>query len=132
MKGRIIVALLLVVLMGCVFAGEFEIQLNAESETGNPIPYGFFMYELLDMIPDDFDANWEAITVQNADGDVIKHQIDDLDGNGKLSSHDQISFFMEEGCKIIISDDWSLEGKEYDPILSVTEEDGEFIISGGA
>jgi len=132
MKARIIVTLLLVILMGFVFAGEFEIQLKAESQTGKPIPYGFFMYELLDMIPDDFDANWEAITVQNVDGNVIKHQIDDLDGNGKLSAHDQIVFFMEEECKIIISDDWSLEGEEYDPVLSVTEEDGEFIVSGGA
>ena len=131
MKGRIIVTLLLVLFMGFVLADTFEVQFNAQPMTGKPLPYGLFMYELLDIVPEDFDANWDSISVQDLDGNIIEHQIDDLDGDGKLSAHDQISFFMEEQCKIVISDDWSIYPTEYDSILTITEQDGEYLVSGG-
>ena len=131
MKGRVILTLLLVLLMGYAFAETFEIQVNAQMETGKAIPYRCFMYELLDIVPEDFDANWDSIAVQDLEGNIIKHQIDDLDGDGKLSAHDQISFFMQAHCKIVVSDDWSLCAEEYEPVLTVAEQDGEFIVSGG-
>jgi len=131
MKGKFIFTLLFVLLLGLCFAETFEIQLSAEPVTGKAIPYGLFMYDLLEIVPEDFDANWDSIAVQDMDGNIIQHQIDDLDGDGKLSAHDQISFFMEEQCKIVISDDWSIYPTQYEPVLTVESLDGEYFVSGG-
>ena len=131
MKGKFIFTLLFVLLLGFCFAETFEIQLSAEPVTGKSIPYGLFMYDLLEIVPEDFDANWDSIAVQDMDGNIIQHQIDDLDGDGKLSAHDQISFFMEEQCKIVISDDWSIYPTQYEPVLTVESLDGEYFVSGG-
>ena len=131
MKGKIVLSLLLVLLMGFAFSEIVEINVNAQSETGKEIPYRVFMYELLDIVPEDFDANWDSLSVQDLDGKALKFQIDDLDGDKKLSANDMLSFFIKDQCKIVISDDWSIDPTEYEPVLKVTEQDGEFFVSGG-
>lgn len=130
-KNRIAIVLFIIIAVCLTFAETVELRVNAETLTGDPVAYRIYMYEALELIPEDFDANWDSLRVFDAEENEIPYQIDDLDGNGKLSAHDMLSFFMTGTAKMVISDDLSLDRPEYDAVLSVNEVDGEFIVTGG-
>lgn len=129
---RNVVIFLLVIIATCVALSEtVEIGLTANSLTGELISYRIYMYEALELVSEDFDANWDSLRVYDAQNNEIPYQIDDLDGNGKLSSHDMLSFFMLDSAKIVVSDDLSMDLPEYAAVLSVEEVEGGFLVTGG-
>ncbi|PNR96689.1 hypothetical protein [Petrotoga sp. 9PWA.NaAc.5.4] len=112
-----------------IFSAEKIVTITTEQKTGLEIPYVITFSELLDIVGEDFDANWYSIRVKDATNKDIPYQIVDIDKNGKISSSDKLLFTFKKEAKIIISDDWDLELLQFAPVFTIEEKDGEYIVS---
>lgn len=112
-----------------IFSAEKIVTITTEQKTGLEIPYVITFSELLDIVGEDFDANWYSIRVKDTTNKDIPYQIVDIDKNEKISSSDKLLFTFKKEAKIIISDNWDLELLQFDPVFTVEEKDGEYIVS---
>lgn len=123
-------AWVLVVLLGAalVFSSAVTLNVITDQKTSTPVPFRISMWELLELVGEDFDANWDSLRVLDAQNREIPFQIDDIDGNKKLSSNDLLIFLFTEEAKIVVSDEFDVEAVKYDPVFAVKEEDGKQIV----
>lgn len=117
---------LLVVLfaVAMVFSSTVTLNVTADQKTSTPVPFRISMWKLLELIGEDFDVNWDSLRVLDALNHELPFQIDDIDGNGKLSSDDLLIFLFNGSAKIVVSDEFDIEPASYDPVFAVKEENG--------
>src|SRR5690606_21029132 len=127
---RMFFVCLLVVLMSvAVFSAEKVIKVVTDQKTNLEVPYVMSFSELLDLVGEDFDANWYSIRVKDSNGKDLPYQLVDVDKNGKISSKDLLQFTFKKEAKLVVSDDWDLDLLQFAPSLKVEEKDGEYIVS---
>ncbi|RAO98361.1 hypothetical protein PW5551_10305 [Petrotoga sp. 9PW.55.5.1] len=112
-----------------IFSAEKIIRIVTEQKTDLEVPYVISFSELLDLVGEDFDANWYSIRVKDSSNKDIPYQIVDIDQNGRISSSDKLLFTFKKEAKIVVSDNWDLELLQFNPIFTVEEKDGEYIIT---
>lgn len=123
-----LLTLLVVVLSVLVCADVVNVPVSITKTTEQSVPVTIGMSNLLDLVGVDFDANWDSIRVINASEEELPYQIDDADLNGKLSSGDLMTFLADGPVTISVSDDFDVLAPEYNTEISVSSEDGEWII----
>ncbi|EKF49159.1 hypothetical protein H17ap60334_07193 [Thermosipho africanus H17ap60334] len=98
-------------------------------EAGNAdIPFVMKMSDFLDYIPEDVDPYWDAIRVK-VDGNYVPFQIDDVDGNRRISGDDYLMFLAHGNCEIIIPEN-EMGKVEFESYFKVSKDGKNWIISG--
>ncbi|MDK2900931.1 MAG: hypothetical protein PWQ45_1517, partial [Thermosipho sp. (in: thermotogales)] len=128
MKKSIILLLFISLISLFTFAESRELIIQNTQKTDVKVPQVFTFAQLLDKFGDDFDANWESLRVKDSSGTSIVYQITDLDGNGRISSDDQITFAFKNYAKIIVTDDFDTEALYFKPNFTVTKNDDSYTI----
>ncbi len=121
---KFLIAFLIVLISLLVFPEVRSIKIVTDQKTSTPVPFKMSMWNLLELIGEDFDANWNSLRVFGADGRELPYQIDDVDLNGKLSSNDVLVFLFKGEAKIVVSDDVDVEKPDYKPAFEIEEEKG--------
>ncbi|MBO8162053.1 MAG: hypothetical protein H0Z24_10545, partial [Thermosipho sp. (in: Bacteria)] len=121
MKKSLIVLFLLV----AIFALPYTLKIHA----GNiEVPITMKMSDFLDYIPEDIDPYWDCIRVK-VGGLYVPFQIDDVDGNGRVSGNDYLVFLGKGECEIIIPENEMAEVK-FESYFTVQKDGNKWIISG--
>ncbi len=120
---RFLVVLSVVLAVLLVFSEVRTVEVVTDQKTSVPVPFKITMWKLLELIGEDFDANWNSLRVFGEDGREIPFQIDDVDLNGKLSSNDVLIFLFKKEAKITVSDE-DMEKASYKPAFKVSEKNG--------
>ncbi|KAF2956709.1 hypothetical protein [Marinitoga sp. 38H-ov] len=127
MKKGIFFAII-VLLSVFVMAEERVIEVKTDQMTWMDIPYAISFSKMLDIVGEDFDANWYSIRVIDENGNYLPYQIDDIDGNQRISSDDILLFTFKKSAKIVISDDSDMDLMTFEQYFTVTEENGEYFV----
>lgn len=112
--------LLLAFIFSCLIllGGTFSIPV----ETGDvEVPVVIRMADLLALVPEDFEPVWDSLKVR-FEGKEVPHQIEDVDGNKKISAQDFLVFVAKGKGEIVIPDQ-PLEKTSYTPAFEVIETD---------
>ncbi|MBM7558243.1 hypothetical protein [Marinitoga litoralis] len=128
MKKSFILAIL-VLLSIFVMAEERIIEVKTDQMTWMDVPYTISFSKILDIVGEDFDANWYSIRIMDENGIYLPYQIDDIDGNQRISSEDILLFTFKKTAKIIISDNSDMDLMTFEPYFSVNEENGEYLVT---
>ena len=116
--------ILLVVFATCLLASAFRIPVT----TGEvDVPVVLKMSELLEMVPEDFDANWQGIRVA-FDGLYVPFQIEDADDNNRISAGDYLVFLAKGNGEIIIPEE-DIESVKFEPFFVLEKADGNWKIT---
>ncbi len=126
MRGFLV--FLLAIFVVIVTAEVRKVVVTTEQVTETPVPFRITMWELLELIGEDFDANWDSLRVKSESGEEIPYQIEDIDLNGKLSSEDVLIFLFKDKATIEVSDDFEIKPPSYKPIFEIVEEKGEKVV----
>uniref|UniRef100_A0A7V4NFN0 EF-hand domain-containing protein n=1 Tax=Fervidobacterium pennivorans TaxID=93466 RepID=A0A7V4NFN0_FERPE len=93
--------LLFAILLGSVaFAGSFSIPVVAGQVE---VPVVLQMGKLVDMIPEDFEPEWTSLRIL-VEGMEVPFQLEDIDGNGRISAPDYLVFIAKGNTQIVIQD----------------------------
>jgi len=130
MKKFLLIASLVLMFSSLFVADVVKIEVSAEEKTGTEVPYRVYMHQFLDMVSDDFDANWYSLRIVDSENNELDFQIDDLDSNGKISSEDLLTFLFKEKAYIVISDDPSMDLPEFTSVLTVEKKDANYLVNG--
>ncbi len=95
-----VVYLMVMLLPVFLFATVFEIPVKAG---GVEVPVVVTIGELMDKLPEDFDPVWDGLRV-HVRGAQAEFQIEDVDGNGRISAPDFLVFLARDDAKIQIPD----------------------------
>ncbi|GAB6188612.1 hypothetical protein JCM30566_03510 [Marinitoga arctica] len=128
MKKGILV-LLLIIFSIFVMAEERVIEIKTNQMTWMEVPYTISFSKLLDIVGEDFEANWYSIRVLDENGNYLPYQINDMDGNKRISSSDELLFTFKKYAKIMISDDSSKDLMAFNPNFSVEKENDEYLVT---
>jgi hypothetical protein len=83
------------------------------------VPIVIKMSDLLGLVPEDFDADWSALHVL-AGSAHVPFQIDDADGNGRISAGDYLVFLLKGQGEIVIPDaDENVKVPKFEPKFDV-------------
>jgi len=93
--------LLFAILLGLVvFAGSFSVPVVAGQVE---VPVVLQMGKLVDMIPEDFEPEWTSLRIL-VEGMEVPFQIEDVDGNGRISAPDYLVFIAKGNTQIVVQD----------------------------
>jgi hypothetical protein len=95
-----LVLLLAVLLSLVVFAGSFSIPVIAGQVE---VPVVVQMGKLVDMLPEDFEPDWTSLRIL-VEGVEVPFQIEDVDGNGRISAPDYLVFIAKGNTQIVVQD----------------------------
>ncbi|WGS65088.1 hypothetical protein [Marinitoga aeolica] len=126
-KGILVIFLILLTIFA--LAEEKVIEVKTNQMTWMDVPYSISFSKILDIVGEDFEANWYSIRVLDENGNFLPYQIDDMDGNHRISSSDVLLFTFKKYAKIVISDDSSMDLMSFDPYFTVKKENDEYLIN---
>ncbi|APT76825.1 hypothetical protein LN42_10890 [Marinitoga sp. 1137] len=112
-----------------LFAAEKTIKIETTQMTWVDVPYSISFSKILDIIGDDFEANWYSIRVIDENGNNIPYQIEDMDNNKRISSKDILLFTFKKCAKIVISDDSNMDLLTFKPYFKLTKNNDEYLIT---
>jgi hypothetical protein len=95
-----LVLLLAILLSLVVFAGSFSIPVIAGQVE---VPVVVQMGKLVDMLPEDFEPDWTSLRIL-VEGVEVPFQIEDVDGNGRISAPDYLVFIAKGNTQIVVQD----------------------------
>ncbi len=95
-----LVLLLAILLSLVVFAGSFSIPVIAGQVE---VPVVVQMGKLIDMLPEDFEPDWTSLRIL-VEGVEVPFQIEDVDGNGRISAPDYLVFIAKGNTQIVVQD----------------------------
>lgn len=95
-------ATLLSALLGSAFAAERSVTVNVPG-SATPLPVSFTLLQLRDVIGADFPTQWSTLKVK-VGGQEVPYQIDDIDGNGRVSGPDELAFWAGGDATITVGD----------------------------
>ncbi|HOK88239.1 MAG TPA: hypothetical protein PK404_05340, partial [Fervidobacterium sp.] len=110
---------LVVSLMSVAFAGTLSIPVNAGDVE---VPVVVQMSKLLDYVPEDFDADWSTMKILS-NGKEIPYQVEDVDGNNRISAPDYVVFIASGKSQIVVSEEASAKTTVYPKAFTVTKTD---------
>lgn len=111
------------------FGAVKEIVFTAKDLTQLPSIYWCYLYDLVEKVGDDFDANWDSLRIYTAEEKEIPYQYVDTDGNGKLSANDQILFAFDGKAKMVISDDPTINPVEYPAAFEYEQKESSIVVT---
>jgi len=118
-------SLVILFLLTAVFVLPYTLKIQA----GNiEVPITMKMSDFLDYIPEDIDPYWDSIRVK-VGGLYVPFQIDDVDGNGRVSGDDYLVFLGKGECEIIIPENEMAEVK-FESYFTVQKDGNKWIIIG--
>ncbi len=126
---KVFLIVLLMSLSIFVLAGEKVIEVKTDQMTWLDVPYSISFSKILDIIGDDFEANWYSIRVVDENGNYLPYQIDDMDNNKRISSQDVLLFTFKKDAKIIISDDSNMDLMTFKPYFSIEKDNDEYLVT---
>ncbi|WP_448377996.1 hypothetical protein [Fervidobacterium sp.] len=97
---RKLVLLLAILLSLVVFAGSFSVPVIAGEVE---VPVVLQMGKLVDMLPEDFEPDWTSLRIL-VEGVEVPFQIEDVDGNGRISAPDYLVFIAKGNTQIVVQD----------------------------
>ncbi|PLV60421.1 hypothetical protein [Thermotoga sp. KOL6] len=115
---QIFLFLIVISSIAIMFGGTFSIPIDAGSME---VPVVIRMSDLLDFIPEDFEPVWSSLKV-TFEGKEVPFQIEDVDGNSRISSKDFLVFLAKGEGKIVIADQ-SIESISYKKAFEITKVD---------
>ncbi|MFN4223185.1 MAG: hypothetical protein ACK4E1_00035 [Fervidobacterium nodosum] len=116
--------IVLAVVLGLLsFAGTISISVKAGDVE---VPFVIKMGQLIEIIPEDFEPDWTSLKVY-FDSKEVPYQIDDVDGNKRISAPDYLVFLGKGQGKIVVADQ-AEKATVYSKAFSVTKADKNFII----
>ncbi|AEH51607.1 hypothetical protein [Pseudothermotoga thermarum] len=92
------------------------------------VPVVIQIGKILDLLPDDFDPDWESLKVVS-EGKEILFQIDDVDGNGRISAQDNLVFLAKGKNSIVLSEVADKPKVKTEPFFKVEKETGKLIVT---
>jgi len=95
-----LVLLLAILLSLVVFAGSFSIPVIAGQVE---VPVVVQMGKLVDMLPEDFEPDWTSLRIL-VEGVEVPFQIEDVDGNERISAPDYLVFIAKGNTQIVVQD----------------------------
>lgn len=95
-----LVLLLAILLSLVVFAGSFSIPVIVGQIE---VPVVVQMGKLVDMLPEDFEPDWTSLRIL-VEGVEVPFQIEDVDGNGRISAPDYLVFIAKGNTQIVVQD----------------------------
>ncbi|AJC73813.1 hypothetical protein AJ81_05960 [Pseudothermotoga hypogea DSM 11164 = NBRC 106472] len=123
---RRLLTLLLLTLSLVLLATVYKIPVKAGEVE---VPIVIKMSDLLSLVPEDFDADWSALHVVSGNAHV-PFQIDDADGNGRISAGDYLVFLLKDQGEIVIPDaDENIEVPKFEPKFDTTKTDDGWTIT---
>lgn len=79
------------------------LTVSLSTTAGTPVPVAFSLLQLRDAIGAEFPIQWSSLRVRSGTAE-LPYQIDDLDGNGRISAGDEIAFLAPGPVTITVSD----------------------------
>ncbi|MFN4191180.1 MAG: hypothetical protein ACK4E2_09305, partial [Pseudothermotoga sp.] len=115
----------ILILPALLMGKTFEIPVVA----GNvEVPVVIQVGQILDMLPSDFDPDWESLTVKFG-GSEVAFQIDDVDGNGRISALDHLVFLAKGKGAIVLSEEAPKAVKKVQPFFKIEKESAKWIVT---
>jgi hypothetical protein len=97
------ILLVVVLLAGLAYAETRSVTVDLQATTGRAIPVSIDLLTLRNHIGAEFPMDWTSLRVL-VDGDSVPFQIDDVDGNGRISAGDELAFLASGPSTIEIGD----------------------------
>ena len=123
-KVLTVMTVLVVSLLSIAFAGTMSIPVTAGDVE---VPVVVQMTKLLDYVSDDFDPDWSTMKVLS-NGKEIPFQVEDVDGNNRISAPDYVVFIGSGKCEIVVSEEASAKTTVYPKAFTVTKADSGWMI----
>lgn len=117
--------LVILFLMAAIFVLPFTLKIQAGDIE---VPITMKMSDFLDYIPEDIDPYWDSIRVK-VGGLYVPFQIDDVDGNGRVSGDDYLVFLGKGECEIIIPENEMAEVK-FESYFVLQKDGNKWVITG--
>ncbi|HQI78854.1 MAG TPA: hypothetical protein PK845_05110, partial [Petrotogaceae bacterium] len=131
MKKKVFTGIVIFVLIiaANVLGATKEFVVQTSSLSGAEVPYVISFSKMLEMVGDNFEANWYSIRVYDENNKELPYQIEDIDMNRKISAGDKLAFMFRSKAKIVVSDDSDMDLVEYAPVFNIEEKDGIYMVS---
>lgn len=115
-------ALIGALLLGQASAAERSLTISVPKSTV-AVPVSATLLQLRDVLGADFPTQWNTLRVKVA-GREVPYQIDDIDGNGRVSGADELTFWATGDATLTVSD---TEGTSpsYAATMTATAKDGD-------
>ncbi|MBA2668004.1 MAG: hypothetical protein H0U69_13330 [Trueperaceae bacterium] len=101
--ATLVLAVLALGLTGLALAETRSLDIDLTATTGRPVPVSVDLLTLRNHIGAEFPMDWSSVRVL-VGGERVPYQIDDVDGNGRVSAGDELSF-LASGPAVIEIDD---------------------------
>ncbi|MBP7238206.1 MAG: hypothetical protein KBA07_09230, partial [Petrotogaceae bacterium] len=87
MKKKVLtgIVIFVLVLAANVLGATKEFMVQTSSLSGTDVPYVISFSKMLEMVGDNFEANWYSIRVYDESNKELPYQIEDIDMNRKIS-----------------------------------------------
>jgi hypothetical protein len=95
-------ATLLTALLGSASAADRSVTVTVPKSTA-AVPVSYTLLQLRDTFGADFAAQWGSLKV-TVGGQSLPYQIDDIDGNGRVSGPDELAFLANGDATLSVSD----------------------------
>ncbi|HEX2865366.1 MAG TPA: hypothetical protein VHN99_12415 [Deinococcales bacterium] len=99
------------------FAESRSFTVNVTATAGQPVPVSLTLLQVRDTLGADFGTNYASVRVTSGTTEV-PYQIDDMDGNGRPSGSDELSFLASGPVTVTASDDASATAPAYAPAFA--------------
>ena len=123
-KVLTVMTVLVVSLLSIAFAGTMSIPVTAGDVE---VPVVVQMATLLDHVSEDFEPDWSTMKVLN-NGKEIPFQVEDVDGNNRISGPDYVVFIGSGKCEIVVSDEASAKTTVYPKAFTAIKTDNGWTI----
>lgn len=100
---RTLLVLSALTLASSALAAERTLNVPVTATAGQPVPVSMTLLRVRDTLGADFAVNWNSLRVLAGTREV-PYQIDDLDGNGRVSGPDELAFLASGPVTLKVSD----------------------------
>ncbi len=114
-------ATLLTALLGSASAAEKSVTISVPRSSA-AVPVSYTLLQLRDAIGADFPTQWTSSKVM-VGGQETPYQIDDIDGNGRISGPDELAFWANGDATLTVSDTAPTSAPSYPAMMNATTKD---------
>lgn len=122
MRRVVLLSTLLAFLATLSFAAKVEIPFSAGDVE---VPFVVQVSKLVEFLPEDFDPDWTSLTVVSADK-LVPFQIEDVDGNKRVSAADYLVFLAAGKGKIVLQDVPGTQQK-FEPAFTIEQKGNKWL-----
>ena len=108
-------------LLGSASAAEKSVTITVPKSSA-AVPVSYTLLQLRDAIGADFPTQWTSLKVM-VGGKETPYQIDDIDGNGRISGPDELAFWANGNATLTVSDTSPASAPSYPAMMTATTKD---------